>query len=401
MRQAHAQYRVTRLERGEEHGLVGLCAGMRLHVGGLRVEQLLRAFERDALRDVDVFAATVVALARIALGVLVRQLRALRRHDRGTGVVFRRDQLDVVFLPLVFSGNGIPQLGIGIGKRSGAGEHGEGIARVGKGHFSIGMAGAATTDRPRRPRFRRAFAFIPLIIPATLRGRPAPGIRAVSTNGRCPEWIQGNRIRRMPFGGSVKALLSLSHAIDKLNERIGLTVSWLVLAAVLISAANAVVRKAFNVSSNSFLEIQWYLFSVVFLFCAGYTLLQNQHVRIDVIAGRLSPRTQAWIDILGTIFFLLPMALTIMWLSWPVFIEAYAAARSLDQCRRPYHLAGAAAGSDRILPARHPGHLRTDQAHRVPQGAHSGSGAEAARKERRRGAGRGHPARAAAGREEA
>ena len=121
----------------------------------------------------------------------------------------------------------------------------------------------------------------------------------------------------------MNALLALSRAVDKLNERIGLTVSWLVLAAVLISAANAVVRKAFNVSSNSFLEIQWYLFSVVFLFCAGYTLLRNQHVRIDVIAGRLSPQAQAWIDILGTIFFLMPMAITIMWLSWPVFVQAY------------------------------------------------------------------------------
>jgi TRAP-type mannitol/chloroaromatic compound transport system permease small subunit len=127
----------------------------------------------------------------------------------------------------------------------------------------------------------------------------------------------------MTFGGRLNALLSLSRAIDKLNERVGLTVSWLVLAAVLISAANAIVRKAFNVSSNSFLEIQWYLFSVVFLFCAGYTLLRNQHVRIDVIAGRLSPQAQAWIDILGTIFFLMPMAITIMWLSWPVFVQAY------------------------------------------------------------------------------
>jgi len=121
----------------------------------------------------------------------------------------------------------------------------------------------------------------------------------------------------------LNALLSLSRAIDKLSERVGQTVSWLVLAAVLISAANAIVRKAFNVSSNSFLEIQWYLFSVVFLFCAGYTLLRNQHVRIDVIAGRLSPQAQAWIDILGTIFFLMPMAITIMWLSWPVFVQAY------------------------------------------------------------------------------
>jgi TRAP-type mannitol/chloroaromatic compound transport system permease small subunit len=120
----------------------------------------------------------------------------------------------------------------------------------------------------------------------------------------------------------LNVLLALSRAIDWLNERVGRTVYWLVLVAVLISAANAVVRKAFNVSSNSFLEIQWYLFSAVFLFCAGYTLLHNRHVRIDVIAGRLSPKAQAWIDIFGTVFFLMPMSLIIMWLSWPVFIMA-------------------------------------------------------------------------------
>jgi TRAP-type mannitol/chloroaromatic compound transport system permease small subunit len=118
------------------------------------------------------------------------------------------------------------------------------------------------------------------------------------------------------------ALLALSRAIDWLNERVGRIVYWLVLVAVLISAANAVVRKAFNVSSNSFLEIQWYLFSAIFLFCAGYTLLHNRHVRIDVIAGRLSPKAQAWIDVFGTVFFLMPMSLIIMWLSWPVFIMA-------------------------------------------------------------------------------
>jgi TRAP-type mannitol/chloroaromatic compound transport system permease small subunit len=121
----------------------------------------------------------------------------------------------------------------------------------------------------------------------------------------------------------VKSLLALSRAIDALNEKVGHAVYWLVLVAVLVSALNAVVRKAFNVSSNSFLELQWYLFSVIFLFCAGYTLLKNQHVRIDVIAGRLSPRAQAWIDILGTIFFLFPMAIMIMILSWPVFVMAY------------------------------------------------------------------------------
>ena len=121
----------------------------------------------------------------------------------------------------------------------------------------------------------------------------------------------------------MKGLLALSRAIDALNERVGHVVYWLVLIAVLVSATNAVVRKAFNMSSNSLLELQWYLFSAIFLFCAGYTLLKNQHVRIDVIAGRLSPRAQAWIDIIGTLFFLFPMAILIMVLSWPVFRLAY------------------------------------------------------------------------------
>lgn len=127
----------------------------------------------------------------------------------------------------------------------------------------------------------------------------------------------------MPKGGHVKALLSLSRAIDAMSERIGRAVYWLVLVAVLISAANATVRKIFNYSSNSFLEIQWYLFSAIFLFLAGYTLKHNEHVRIDIISGRLSARTRAAIDIFGTLFFLLPMAILITWLSWPVFIDAY------------------------------------------------------------------------------
>ncbi len=118
-------------------------------------------------------------------------------------------------------------------------------------------------------------------------------------------------------------LLSISKLIDRLNERVGHTFYWLVLAAVLISAANAVVRKTLNVSSNAFLEIQWYLFSAIFLFLAGYTLLRNDHVRIDVITHRLSKRAQTWIDIIGTVFFLFPMAILLMWLSWPVFIETY------------------------------------------------------------------------------
>ncbi len=121
----------------------------------------------------------------------------------------------------------------------------------------------------------------------------------------------------------MQALVRLSRLIDALNERVGRTVYWLVLAMVLISAGNAIVRKLFNMSSNAFLELQWYLFSAVFLLCAGFTLLRNEHVRIDVIAGRLSPRAQAWIDVLGTIFFLMPMALVFLWLSWPVFVRTF------------------------------------------------------------------------------
>jgi TRAP-type mannitol/chloroaromatic compound transport system permease small subunit len=92
---------------------------------------------------------------------------------------------------------------------------------------------------------------------------------------------------------------------------------------VLISAANAVIRKAFNYSSNAYLEIQWYLFSFIFLVGAGYTLLRNEHVRIDIIAGRLSPRAQNWIDVIGIVFFLFPMSIIIMWLSWPLFVDSY------------------------------------------------------------------------------
>jgi len=121
----------------------------------------------------------------------------------------------------------------------------------------------------------------------------------------------------------VNALLALSRLVDRVTERLGHWIYWLVLAAVLISAANAVVRKAFNFSSNAFLEIQWYLFSAIFLFLAGYTLKSNEHVRIDIVTGRFSPRIRAVIDILGTLLFLLPMALIIMWLSWPVFVDAY------------------------------------------------------------------------------
>jgi TRAP-type mannitol/chloroaromatic compound transport system permease small subunit len=120
----------------------------------------------------------------------------------------------------------------------------------------------------------------------------------------------------------LKALLSFSKAIDWLNNKVGQGIYWLILIAVIVSSGNAVVRYSLHTSSNAWLEIQWYLFSAVFLFGAGYALLHNQHVRIDVLSSRLSKKAQTWIDILGTVFFLMPMAITIMWLSWPVFVES-------------------------------------------------------------------------------
>ena len=122
----------------------------------------------------------------------------------------------------------------------------------------------------------------------------------------------------------MNAMLALSRAIDAITERVGRVVYWLVLIVVLISASNAIVRKLFNYSSNAYLEIQWYLFSVIFLFGAGYTLLRNEHVRIDIITGRLSARAQNWIDVVGIVLFLWPMSFVIMWLSWPLFLDSFA-----------------------------------------------------------------------------
>ena len=121
----------------------------------------------------------------------------------------------------------------------------------------------------------------------------------------------------------MNALLKFSRLIDALTERIGKAVLWLVLIVVLVSAANAIMRYTIHYSSNAFLEIQWYLFGVIFLFSSGYTLLRNEHVRIDLISSKFSKRGQVWIDIFGILFFLMPMALVIMLLSWPVFMHAF------------------------------------------------------------------------------
>ncbi len=118
-------------------------------------------------------------------------------------------------------------------------------------------------------------------------------------------------------------LLKLSHLIDALSRFVGKTLIWLILAATLISAANAIARKAFNVGSNAFLEVQWYLYAAVFLLGAGVTFLQNAHVRIDVLANRLSRRARMYVDIFGIVAFLLPLCYFMISFAWPIVARAY------------------------------------------------------------------------------
>jgi TRAP-type mannitol/chloroaromatic compound transport system permease small subunit len=121
----------------------------------------------------------------------------------------------------------------------------------------------------------------------------------------------------------MQPLLKLSRAIDWLNSQVGKYVIWLIFASTVISAINATVRKVFNTSSNAYLEVQWYLFAGSFLLAAGYTLLNGEHVRIDVLIHRLSKRGQIWIDVLGFIFFLMPVCLAVLWFGIPFFLNAW------------------------------------------------------------------------------
>ena len=119
-------------------------------------------------------------------------------------------------------------------------------------------------------------------------------------------------------------LLSIARLIDAVNQRVGKAVSWCILIVVLVSTVNAIIRKFMHGGSNAWLELQWYLFGALFLLASGYTLLKNGHVRVDVLSARWSARTRIGIDIFGTLFFLMPMAILIMTLGWPMFWESWA-----------------------------------------------------------------------------
>lgn len=121
----------------------------------------------------------------------------------------------------------------------------------------------------------------------------------------------------------MSALIALSRWVDRVTAFIGQSVSWLILAAVLISAGNATIRKAFDISSNAWLELQWYLFGAVFLLAAAYTLQRNEHIRIDIVSQRFSRRVRDWVDLFCHVFFLAPFVGLMAWLSWPFFLRSF------------------------------------------------------------------------------
>src|SRR5260364_24314 len=121
----------------------------------------------------------------------------------------------------------------------------------------------------------------------------------------------------------MRPLLAISNAIDQLNEKIGYICNLLVLLACLVSAINAMIRYAFSYSSNGWLELQWYMFALLVMFGASYTFRRNEHVRVELLYLYLSERGQLWLDLIGTLFFLIPTCLLLAYLSWPFFMQSY------------------------------------------------------------------------------
>ncbi|MBM1170789.1 TRAP transporter small permease subunit [Microvirga arabica] len=119
------------------------------------------------------------------------------------------------------------------------------------------------------------------------------------------------------------ALLGLSRVIDSINERIGKVAAWAIVVAILVSAINAIIRRLFGVSSNAWLELQWYLFGAVFMLCAAWTLKVNEHIRIDILSNKLSKRGRDTIDLIGHLFFLLPFLALMLYLCFPYFLNSY------------------------------------------------------------------------------
>ncbi len=189
----------------------------------------------------------------------------------------------------------------------------------------------------------------------------------------------------------MNAMLKMSQLIDGLNERVGRSLMWLVLFAVVISAVNAVVRKAFDMSSNAFLEIQWYLFAAVVMLGSAYTMLRQGHVKIDVIVGRFSKRTQLIVECVGIVFLPLPLRLQGQSTGLAAGDPGLPQRRDVAERRRPDPLAGVCPGTHRLHPAGIAGSVGIDQAHRLPARHCRRSNGAGANQDGRGRTGRGNP----------
>ena len=183
----------------------------------------------------------------------------------------------------------------------------------------------------------------------------------------------------------LKTLLPVTRVIDAVTTWIGKRLSWLILAAVVVSAVNATVRKIFDTSSNSWLELQWVLFSIVFLLCSPWTLLANEHIRIDIVNNLLPKRVRNTIDVVGHAFFLLPLTIIMIMTGDSLLPALHRDQRAVGECRRPAAMAGQGADHDRIRDAVHSGHFRTDQTHRRDARPHPGPACEPTKLARSRG----------------
>ena len=171
----------------------------------------------------------------------------------------------------------------------------------------------------------------------------------------------------------MQSLLKLSRGIDAFTSWTGKRLAWLILVAVIVSAVNAIVRKVFDTSSNSWLELQWVLFSVVFLLCSPWTLLDNEHIRIDIVNQMLPKRVRDSIDVVGHVVFLMPLCIIMIITGGPFFMRSVEINEQSGNAGGPAAMAGQIADHHRIHVPAGPGHFRTDQAHRRHARDHSGS----------------------------
>src|SRR5262249_50600112 len=163
---------------------------------------------------------------------------------------------------------------------------------------------------------------------------------------------------------TMRGLLRFSRSVDKFNTRLGQIMAWCVLIAILVSAVNATIRKIFNVSSNSWLELQWVLFGIVFLLCSSWTLLSNEHIRIDIVNNLLPKRARDWIDVIGHLFFLMPRPNHSCGVGLAVFLALLDAKRAVNERRRIARVPSQISHSFCLHLAPNPGEFRAHQAHR-------------------------------------